>query len=312
MRSPLRLSRPDFEKGKRFVRERARGIDRALFEYAFGEGSRERVWEELERYQNEDGGFGRALEPDFRLESSSPMATTDGFQYLIAVDTPADHPLVERGIRYLLETYDERAGRWKAVPESVNRVPHAPWWHYDEERKRTSVEEAWGNPFAEIVGCFHRYSRWVPGDFLEDATRRCLEHLDQTKLTMHECLCYVRLAEQAPKPVRDRIIGAIRSQLADLVETRPDHWDQYSMQPLILVKTPRSPFYEELAGDVARNLDYLIEKQAEDGSWDPNWEWGQYHEDWQVAKEEWKGYLTVQNLITLKAFDRIDFGEQVT
>src|SRR5690606_32729227 len=37
----------------------------ALFEYAFGEGSRERVWEELERYQNEDGGFGRALEPDF-------------------------------------------------------------------------------------------------------------------------------------------------------------------------------------------------------------------------------------------------------
>jgi len=92
-----------------------------------------------------------------------------------------------------------------------------------------------------------------------------------------------------------------------LVETRPDRWDQYCMQPLMLVETPVSPFYEEMADDVARNLDYVIEKQSEDGSWDPNWEWGQYHRDWQVAREEWKGYLTVQNLIKLKAFGRIDF-----
>jgi hypothetical protein len=309
MSSLLRLSRTDYRKAVRFIQEKARGIDQALFEYFFMQGPPSRVWEELERYQNRDGGFGHAIEPDFRLEPSSPMATTIGFQYLIAVNTPMDHPMVQKGIRYLLDTYDEASGRWQAIPESVNRVPHAPWWHYDEEQKRTSVEEAWGNPFAEIVGCFHRYPRLVPSDFLDFLTQRCMDYLDQTKLTMHECLCYVRLAEHAPEPTRDRIIEVVRSQLNELVDIRPESWDQYGMQPLTLIETPQSPFFKELAEDVDLNLDYLIEKQSDDGSWAPNWQWGQYHEDWKVAEEEWKGFLTVRNLMKLKAFGRIDFGE---
>ena len=45
------------------------------------------------RFQNDDGGFGRALEPDFRLPASSAIATAVGFQYLreAGVASPRSH-----------------------------------------------------------------------------------------------------------------------------------------------------------------------------------------------------------------------------
>jgi hypothetical protein len=51
----------------------------------------------------------------------------------------------------------------------------------------------------------------------------------------------------------------------------------------------------------------MIANQSVDGSWSPNWSWGEgdFEEAWKRAEIKWKGYLTVQNLIKLSAFGRI-------
>jgi hypothetical protein len=77
-----KLSKYRFEQAKIFLNSKARKLERALFEFEFENGSKENVVDELKAYQNEDGGFGNGLEPDFRCKESSALATAIGLHYL--------------------------------------------------------------------------------------------------------------------------------------------------------------------------------------------------------------------------------------
>ena len=71
------LSREAFGRAADYLRNEARPLERALFAHHFEGGGRTAVLAALVPYQNADGGFGRALEPDMRAEASSVLATTD-------------------------------------------------------------------------------------------------------------------------------------------------------------------------------------------------------------------------------------------
>ncbi|MDF1512486.1 MAG: hypothetical protein P1S60_01625, partial [Anaerolineae bacterium] len=61
------------------------------------------------------------------------------------------------------------------------------------------------------------------------------------------------------------------------------------------------------AVDTEKNLEDAIEQQADDGSWQPNWSWGNlYPETCERARIAWSGVLTVQNLRHLSNFHRIE------
>lgn len=63
------------ERAKSFLYQNARLLDRRRYEYFFEEGTKEAVIEALRPYQNRDGGFGNALEPDIRCPHSQPVPT---------------------------------------------------------------------------------------------------------------------------------------------------------------------------------------------------------------------------------------------
>ncbi|MGB8000445.1 MAG: hypothetical protein WCF60_10220, partial [Anaerobacillus sp.] len=142
-----KLSHESYEKACSFVDKHARPIDRMYLSYWRGEAQKEDVINELEGYRNEDGGFGHGLEPDFRLNVSSPMATTVAFQYMTKLEVPRKHKFVTEGLNYFMNTYHSTEQMWHAVPEAVNLVPHAPWWHVATEEARYTA-----NPDAEIIG----------------------------------------------------------------------------------------------------------------------------------------------------------------
>ena len=54
----------DMEQAGNFIYRNARPLDLARWQYLFEDGGRENVLNILASYQNEDGGFGHALEPD--------------------------------------------------------------------------------------------------------------------------------------------------------------------------------------------------------------------------------------------------------
>ena len=91
-----------------------------------------------------------------------------------------------------------------------------------------------------------------------------------------------------------------------IIERDPAAWASYSVHPLKVAPRPDSMLAEMLWDDIQVNLDYLIETQTEMGSWEPNWTWGDLYPDvWPLAKKEWSGHITLENLLTLRAYGRI-------
>ena len=64
-----------FRRAEQFIYRNARPLDLARWQYLFENGNRENVLRALSMYQNDDGGFGHALEADCWNPESSPMQT---------------------------------------------------------------------------------------------------------------------------------------------------------------------------------------------------------------------------------------------
>ena len=151
------LSAENFTRALHFVKAKARPVDQALFDYTFEEGKPDAVWEALSAFANEDGGFGHGMEPDCRLHTSSMLGTITAFPYLLQTNAPADHPLVEKGINYLINTYDQNLKGWRMLPPEANDHPRAMWWGYDSVKADQEVIDNWGNPSA-CAGGEKRYA----------------------------------------------------------------------------------------------------------------------------------------------------------
>ncbi|SDX97439.1 hypothetical protein SAMN05421736_10149 [Evansella caseinilytica] len=304
-----KLSHKQYQKAVDFIMTKARPIDRALFEYHFQNGSGEAVLDTLSKFQNKDGGVGNAMEPDVRCPQSSPIATTVAMQYAREVQAPWRHPFIQAAMNYFINVYRTHQ-KWPLILPDMNETPHAEWWHFTEEKQQFEM-----NPGAEVVGYFHAYPQSIPGDLMPefhyDVTNHVFQQLENqtTPIEFHEALCCLRLAAEIPDPGKKMVIDYLRDVARDIATLDPKQWDGYCAKPLWLAPSPNSALFNVLEDAVHKNLEYEIAHQQPDGSWHPFWEWGQYQHVWKnEALTEWKGYLTVKTLKTLKNYERIDWS----
>ena len=302
-----RLTQAAFRRAKNFIMDQGRALDQRRFEFHFEAGSADAVLAALAPYQNDDGGFGNSLEPDIRTSASSAIATTVGFQVLREIRAPVGHALVRKGIEYFVATYDESRQVWPIIPPEVEEAPHAPWWNY--ENSAETFGQFLVNPRAEIVGYLHEFSNGVPTKLLKPLAAAVLEDLDSLsdEMEMHDILCLARLAETEALPNREEVGEKLARAAAPRVARNVEQLTGYVLKPLWLVSSPESPIATEFKDEVEMNLDFEIEQQGADGSWSPNFSWGdQYPEEWQEAKQEWQSRFTVDTLKTLRDFGRIE------
>jgi hypothetical protein len=290
----MKLDTASFANARRFLLEEARPLESALFRYHFEGASAGPVVDALSAYQHPDGGFGRALEPDFRLPDSSPMATSVAFQVMREVGLASDHPLVRSGVTYLLDTYDPVRKGWAPVRPEVNDHPHAPWWSY-------TGEAAWGNPDVELAGVLNEYAELAPEVLRVELDEEVVSRLcaSQGALDPYLALCALRYVESARDALASRILARVRDGAREIVPLDPSRWEEEHFQPFWLAPHPRSPLADLLRPQLDANLEMQINSQQEDGSWEPRWSWGAlYPEAWRQARREWRG---VQTLLTLRA-----------
>ena len=305
-----KLTQEAFAKARAFIYEFARPLEKATFAHEFEDGSVGVVFEALASFQNADGGFGNAMEPDFRLPDSSVLATTVGLQVLREYNAGADHPLVQGAIRYLMSTYDVENEVWPIIPPTADSAPHAPWWGYSDD-----IADRWGsflaNPRAEIVGYLHDYAELVPDALKNRLTEAMLAHIERHAdgIQMFDLHCYVRLLEttKLPPAVRTSLMDKLGPVVDRLVATDAAEWDKYVLALLEIVDRPESPFAGQLADAVAKNLDFAISRQAENGAWEPKWSWGDsFPGVWTQAKLDWSGVITARTLKILNRFGRLE------
>ena len=301
----LMLSKENFERAARFIADKGRPLEKALFNYQFNSGNKETVLFELAKFQNEDGGFGHGLESDVRLKASNCFTTSVAFQVLVQLGVDADNEIVKCGINYLVANYKPEFKGWLPFPKEVEEEPRAIWWNYfsNEENKYNP------NPSSEIAGYLAKYSKYVPSKILSESLEEALKSLEEnsSSLDMHDIYCYQRMANCISIEQRERVMALLRGRLREVIEFDSNQWTGYAARPLNFVKSPDYELASEITEEeIAINLDYLIKEQSENGSWVPRWHWGRFEEEWEKAKVEWMGVITLENLRILKAFDKIE------
>lgn len=305
-----KLSGEAFEKAVAYLRSEARPLERALYEYHFENGSRTNVLAALATYQNTDGGFGHALDPDMRTSASSVLATTIALGILREIGATEDTPGLPAALTYLMDSYDVARERWPIVPPEVEDAPHAPWWAYDGTEE--SFGRFWANPRASVVSYLWQFRRLVPSPFVESALQSVFDEVMRypQHMEMHDLACVIDLLEtpDLPEETYQGLLDKLLRALPRTAVLDPAQWGDYNLKPLDVVQSPDSPL--AAAFDPAlleTNLDYDIERGPVDGVWGPAWSWDFVDAAaWSEAEREYKGILTLRKLKTLWAFDRIE------
>lgn len=277
-----------FERAEEFIWNNARLLERRLFDFHFRSGSSQAVLSALCAYQNEDGGFGNALEPDIRCPASQPVPTQHALEILDVAGF--DETLVQRICNFLLSITTEEGGVPFVLP-SVRQYPHAPWWN-TEDNPPASL-----NPTAIICGLLHKHK--IRHAWLERATAYCWEKIPGVLPNdPHEMGCvlaflrYVPQREQAEKEMKRLSEHLLSSGLVAEAGTtgyvrKALDWAPFPDDPL------RVYFSEH---EIRANIEEIVAGQKQDGGWGITWT--------PVSpgcEMEWRGWITVGALLTLRA-----------
>jgi hypothetical protein len=289
-----------FGAGYRFLLNQARLLDRRLFATCFGGEPAAGVVDALRGYQNDDGGFGHALEPDVRCPLSLPIDVEVAFQALATAGT-VDHDMMARACDFLARVAEE-AGAGGAVPpafpviESFPRAEHWAEWSYQPGL----------NPTAGLVGLL--YQLGVDHPWRSAGAAYCWQQLEAGAVpgdahTLKEVLLFLEHV-----PDRHRADQHAAALAPNLVSIPMFHLDPdapgYGLSPLDmapLATSRRRGMFTD--AQIGAHLDRLQKDQQADGGWPIAWE-----PPSQAAVFEWRGAVTLGALRTLTSYGRLSAG----
>ena len=155
------MTKVSFERAKKWIEENGRPLEKTLIKFHFSEGASQEVIDTLKTFQNPDGGFGNAMEPDLRTPKSSILGTSIALQVLRSLNLKElGSDIVESAIIFILNNYNVEKMSWRIIPPEAENSPHAPWWNQvDREDNFVGFHL---NPTAEILGYLYNNKHLVP------------------------------------------------------------------------------------------------------------------------------------------------------
>jgi hypothetical protein len=282
------------DTAERFLAASGRTLDRRRFERHFRGGDAQPVRDAVAAYRNDDGGFGHALEPDGRTPASQPAAVALALRTLHETDA-WDAELVAGACDWLERTAPEEGGTAFVLP-SVEGWPHAPWWVPEDALPASLITTG------PIAGTLH--ARGVEHPWLARATELLWSRIEAlSEPSAYDMRGVLAFLDHVPD--RERAAAAVDRVgplLLDrgLVALDPDAPGE-THSPLDYAPLPDSAgrrLFDEAT--IAAHLDHLAGGQLEDGGWTFNWPaWSP------LAEPEWRGSLTVDALVVLRANGRL-------
>lgn len=293
----MKLSSEVLERARQFIYQNARLLDRKRFEYFFENGTQEAVLSVLRGYQNEDGGFGNALEPDIRCPNSQPVTTQVALTIMEGLQA-FDPTIMEGIVRYLKQITITDTGGFPQALRSLNDYPHAPWWTTEQDGAASM------NPTGIILGLLYKQkaiSNFYQEDWFKQSEQFVWEHLDQINASdYHDVIQGITFLENAPDRVQSKdYLSQINVWLSgpELIERNPKA-EGYVHKVLDWAPSMDSysaKFISEV--DFELHLHDLVLGQHEDGGWTISWPTVS-----PMCELEWRGYITVERLNTLRSF----------
>ena len=154
------LNNEQLQKAGTFVFKNGRLLERKLWEYFFGGGTRESCLKALTAYQNADGGFGNGIDPDILCPDSSAVGAEVAMHVLELLQWPESE--VSAGLIEWIVSNQNEAGFIDHPPHKMLAYPHQPWWkNPDPDRilMLAGVLKKWGIDRPEFYGRVKKYYR---------------------------------------------------------------------------------------------------------------------------------------------------------
>lgn len=287
---------------KEFILQNARPLELAVYKYLFENESNQAVIDELKKFQNSDGGFGNALEPDFFNPNSSPIATNDAIITLSRVNAlDRDSAIVKGMVRYLEshDSFDENKKRWLFAIDSNKDYPHAIWW----EKKGDGINGF--NPSIPLSAFLICYGNRTP--LYEEIVKEGFEYLKNIdKASGDELNCFLLAYELLIgnnindiidlETFKDLLSNAIDNSICKDIK-------KYGVEYVPMPSSIFSGIFLEFITPEIKPLidaekDILGKLQMEDGGFDITWKWyTPYPDEYEQARAWWRPRITIEKLL---------------
>jgi hypothetical protein len=303
------LTRKDFSEVRTWIFRNARNLEITLWRYFFENGGRADVVSALSFYQNADGGFGHALEPDSWNPESSPYTTLYAINTLQSISfEDMSHPVFAGILRFLDSGthYTDETGWLFSIP-SNDAHPRAPWWTYSPE---ANGYESIGVT-AVLAAFILTHGDKGSGLYTKALTqaRRLMERMSGPgKFGDMGLNGFCVLLEAVRKA--GLTAETVKKLVNDSIVRDTGLWPTYCVRPSNYIRSPDSPFYADNADIVRRELDYLVETRPKGGVWGIEWSWfdlgDTYPKEFAIAANWWRAIMAVEKMRLLRSFGRIE------
>ncbi|MFD1531505.1 hypothetical protein [Pseudonocardia aurantiaca] len=247
------------------IRREGRLLERRLFATLFEGAAPTGVIDALRGYQNPDGGFAHALEPDKLCPASLPIDVEVACQALVDAGT-TDEQMVQQACDWLqsVAAPDGAVALSFPIMEQYPRAEHWSEWTYTPGL----------NPTAGLAGRLHRLG--VDHPWLTTATAWCWSALEADwPAEAHALFEVLIFLEHVPDRARAEALAVrVGELLPRLSHYRADPTDPaYGITPLHLAPTPDSPWRRLFTDDLIEgHLERLRRDQQPDGGWAITWQ----------------------------------------
>lgn len=300
----------DKNKAIKYISENARPLELAVYRYFFEDGSNQAVIDELSKFQNADGGFGHALEPDFFNPNSSPIATNDAIITLSRVNAlDKDSDMVKGIARYLEshDSFDENKKRWLFAIDSNKDYPHAIWW----EKKGDGISKF--NPSISLAAFMVCYGNRT--SLHEEIIKEGFEYLENgEEISGDDVNCCLLAYELLTSNSINNIVNMDtfkNLQFKAIENCICKDTEKYGVEYVPMPSTIFSGRYMEFITSEIKPLifaekDILGKLQKEDDGFDITWKWyTPYSDEYEQARNWWRPRITIEKLL----FNEIQIGE---
>lgn len=312
-----RIEKEDFKQIREWMYRNARNVELCMWQYVFEQGTAECVLDALSHYQNDDGGFGHAIEADNWNPNSTPIATHHVLKTCKLLGIQQwKHPIFENIMRYLESMKDFMPCGWCFCVPSNDSYPHAPWWNYSEEENQ---REYFGIT-AGLSGFILEYGK-TSSDIYEKAISLAIQLLDVMEqdiqygdMGLAEFIELVEVCEQLKIKGEKRfeqkdILGIkqiLRKKVTSAIEHDTEKWKYYGVRPSNFIIAPEGDYYMDNKDIMQAEIDYLLNTRPQDDVWGITWTWfehmDRYASQFALSETWWKGYKAVEKMILLRNF----------
>ena len=311
-----KLTKNDVDNITNWLFNNGRDVDIARYNCLFYGETKELVLNGVTLYENEDGGFGKGIEPDLQNPYSNVIATAMVFEYLQEAGYRYDaedeffKEIIDPCMKWLYNSAPSKDNRWTSIVVENNDFPCAEWWKYKSEQYSTMPF----NPTPALIGQTMLFTS-PNSKYYEKAEKLLVNVLKQyftnnvsDKYSLHSFYLLFKALRDL-EYTNDFIDECYQKWLQDINYSLTREKEKFSSASACLIfdiVNEDSLLQGLFKQEIEDNLDYIIESRTNTGLWVPNYRWGNDDSYYDLAVILWASHLAIKNLVILNNFGRLE------